>query len=182
MSIVRTLRERGGAVAVEFAIFAQVFAIIFAGTAEIGIIYLKRLQLSNTLAAASNYAMINPSSVNAANGAALATTLVAILSDDGLTTPAQISVVINSGPSRTTGSSDVATGGTASDADRCYCPTVGTTVVWGAAVTCGSACASGLRGGKFVELRVSRAHTALFGSFGGVNKGAISLMSLVQVE
>lgn len=182
MSMARIWRARGGTAAVEFAIVAQVFAVIFAGTAEIGIIYLKRLQLSNTLAAATNYAMINSAAVTATGGAALATTLATILGDDGIAAPAQVSVVINGGPSRSVTGTTVTTGGTASDADRCYCPTGTTTITWGLAVTCGSACASGLRGGKFVELRVSRAHTALFRGFGGVRDGKVALMSLVQVE
>lgn len=178
----RIWRARGGAVAVEFAIIAQVFAVIFAGTAEIGVIYLKRLQLNNTLAAATNYAMINPAAVSGSGGAALATTLATILTNDGFAAPAEVTIVINGGARRTVTNGVAATAGTASEADRCYCPTGTTTVVWGQSVTCGSACPSGLRGGKFVELRVARAHTALFRGFGGVQNGKIALMSLVQTE
>lgn len=178
----RIRADRRGAVAVEFAIIAQVLAVIFAGTAEIGLIYFKRLQLSNTLATATNYAMVNPASVSAAGGAALATTLGAILANDGIAAPATVRVVVNNGPQRSI-ENNVATGtGSASDADRCWCPTGGTAVTWGTATTCGSTCTSGLRAGKFVELRVSRAHTTLFTGYGGVVDGRISLMSLVQVE
>ncbi|TRW17314.1 TadE/TadG family type IV pilus assembly protein [Glacieibacterium frigidum] len=182
MSAARIWRARGGAVAVEFAIIAQVFAVIFAGTAEIGIIYLKRLQLNNTLAAATNYAMVNTAAVSSAGGAALATTLAAVLTDDGVAAPATVTIVVNNGPRRSILNGAATTAGTAADADRCYCPTATTTVTWGSPVTCGSACASGLRGGKFVELRVSRPHTALFSGFGGVRDGKIALMSLVQTE
>ena len=174
--------NRRGAVAVEFAIVAQVFALIFVGTAEFGLIYLKRLQLNNTLATATNYAMVNPAAVSASGGAALAATLAAMLANDGIATPAQVRIVVNSGPQRSIVNGVATTAGTAADADRCYCPTGTTSVVWGAAVTCSSACANGLRAGKFVELRVSRPHVALFGGFHEVVDGKVSAVSLVQTE
>ena len=173
---------RRGAVAVEFAIIAQVFAVLFAGTAEIGLIYAKRLQLSNTLATASNFAMVNPAAVSATGGAGLAATLGAILSNDGILAPATVAIVINNGPRRNIANNVATTSGEANDADRCWCPTGSTTIAWGVATTCGSACANGLRAGKFVELHVSRAHTALFAGIGGVRNGRISQMSLVQTE
>ena len=178
----RFWRDRRGAVAVEFAIMAQVFAVIFAGTAEIGIVYLKRLQLNNTLATATNYAMVNPAAVSASGGAALATTLSAILANDGIAAPASVRIVVNNGPQRSVVNNVATTTGTASDADRCYCPTSTTVVTWGAAVVCGSACTSGLRAGKFVELHVNRSHVALFAGFGGTVGGKISVMSMVQTE
>ena len=182
MRLARISLGRRGAVAVEFAIIAQVSAVLFAGTAEIGLIYFKRLQLSNTLATATNFAMVNPAGVSATGGAGLATTLGAILASDGIAAPATVTVVINNGPQRSIANNVATTGGQASDADRCWCPTGTATIAWGTATTCGSACANGLRAGKFVELHVSRAHTALFTGFGGVRNGRISLMSLVQTE
>lgn len=182
MIISRLLRNRRGSVAVEFAIMAQVFAVVLVGTSEIGIVYMKRQQLNNTLATATNYAMVNSSAVSASGGAALATTLAAILANDGIAAPPIVRIVVNNGPERSVTNNVATTAGNASDADRCYCPTRTTVVTWGPGVTCGSTCSSGLFAGKFVELRVQRAHVAVFAGYGGTVDGKISVTSLVQTE
>lgn len=182
MIAARLWRDRRGSVAVEFAIMAQVFAVILVGTSEIGIVYMKRQQLNNTLATATNYAMVNSAAVSASGGAALATTLATILANDGVAAPPIVSIVVNNGPQRSVTNNVATAGGTASNADQCYCPTKTTVVTWGASVTCGSTCPSGLLAGKFVELRVQRVHVAVFAGYGGTVDGKISVASLVQTE
>jgi Flp pilus assembly protein TadG len=175
------LRDRRGASAVEFAIIAPVFMLLFAGTVDIGAVLLKRLQLDNTLSAAANYALISQANVSAANGGALATALAGIVSAAGTKTYADSAVVVNNGPSQSVvlGVAQPATG-TASNADLCYCPTGTAPLVWGAPVTCGNGCTSGLRAGKFVQIQASRAHTPLFSGYGIVKRGTISVSTLVQ--
>ena len=172
--------ERSGVAALEFAVFAQIFALIFAGTADIGLVLMKRMMLNDTIAAASNYALVNQAKVSAANGAALATSLAAIITGTGATAVADTVVVIDNGPQRSVTNSVAAASGTAANADQCYCPTGSTTIVWGSSTTCGSACASGLRAGKFVQITASRAHTPLFSNYGIVHSGTISVTTLVQ--
>lgn len=178
----RTVRgDRSGASAVEFAIIAPVFALLFAATIDIGAVLLKRFQLDNTLSAGTNYALISQANVSAANGAALATALAGIVAAAGTRTYADSAVVVNNGPSQRVvlGVAQPAAG-TASNADLCYCPTGTATLVWGAPVTCGNSCPSGLRAGKFVQIQASRAHTALFSGYGIVKNGTISVSTLVQ--
>lgn len=181
MTLRRLMRDRRGASLVEFAVIAPVIALIFAGTADIGAVLLKRFQLDNTLAAAANFALVSQGNVSSTNGAALAAALTGIVSGSAATKYADSLVVVNNGPSSKIVSSVKTTpAGTAANADLCYCPTHTTTLVWGNSVTCGSACASGLRAGKFVEITASRAHTPLFAGYGIVKAGTISVTALVQ--
>ncbi|QYE36590.1 pilus assembly protein [Polymorphobacter sp. PAMC 29334] len=173
--------DRRGASAVEFAIIAPVFALLFAGTLDIGAVLLKRFQLDNTLSAAANYALVSQANVSSAKGAALATALASIVSGSGTTQYADSAVVVNDGPSqKVVLGVALAPSGTASNADQCYCPTATPTLVWGSPVTCGNACPSGLRAGKFVQIQASRAHTPLFSGYGIVKSGTVSVSTLVQ--
>jgi len=177
------LRNRQGSSIVEFSIIAPVLALIFAGTADIGAVLLKRFQLNDTLSAAANFALVSQANVSSTKGPALAAALTGIVSGTGATHYADSLAVVNNGPS-----SKVAAGvtttptGTASNADLCYCPTRTTTLVWGTSVACGYACPSGLRGGKFIQLTASKAHTALFGNYGIVSNGTVSVSALIQVQ
>lgn len=177
----RLLGDRRGSSLVEFAVIAPVITLIFAGTADIGAVLLKRFQLDNTLSAAANFALVSQANVSSSKGAALAASLTSIVSGNGTTHYADSLVVVNNGPSSqvTSGVTTTPTS-TASNADLCYCPTGTATLVWGAAVTCGSSCVSGLRAGKFVQIRASRAHTPLFSTYGIVKSGTVSVTALVQ--
>lgn len=181
--IARLLANRRASAAVEFAMIAQVFALLFAATADIGVVLIKRMQLDSNLAAAGNLALVNSAKVTATDGAALASKLSLVAGVDGLPVSANSRVVVNNGPTLVTTSGVATASGTASDADRCYCPTLTSGVVtWGSPTTCRSACPSGLRAGKFVYVNASRAHTPLFANYGIVHSGRISATELVQTE
>jgi Flp pilus assembly protein TadG len=184
MIILRQLGcDRRGIAAVEFAVFAQIFALLFAGVADVGIVLMKRIQLNDTLAAAANYAIVNQVNVSSVNGAALATTLTTIIAGIPGAAYADASVTINNGPQRQSTTGVVTTPvSIAANADQCYCPTKTTTIVWGTTVTCGNACTSGLRAGKFVLLTASKPHTPLFSNYGIVKAGAITVTTLVQTS
>lgn len=177
----RLLGDRRGSSIVEFSVIAPVLTLIFAGTADIGAVLLKRFQLDNTLSAAANFALVSQANVSSSKGATLAAALTGIVSSTGATHYADSLVVVNNGPSsQVTAGVTTATAGTAGNADLCYCPTGTATLVWGSAVTCGNACASGLRAGKFVQIRASKAHTPLFSNYGIVNSGTVSITALIQ--
>ena len=181
----RLWRDRRGVAAVEFAIFVQILALLFAGTFDIGAVIYKRFLLDNALNAAANYAINNQANVTASTGVALAVTLGNITANTVGTNYANAVVVVNNGPTRTVTNGTGANIGATAGADYCYCPTLtagaGSAIVWGSAVVCGSACASGLRAGKFVTLTASRAHSPLFSNYGIVHAGTISVSTTVQV-
>ena len=186
MTSVRNLwQDRRGVAAVEFAIFVQIIALLFAGTFDIGAVIYKRFLLDNALNAAANYAMTNAANVTSSTGVALASTLGNITVNTVGPNYANAVVVVNNGPTRTVTGGTGADSGTAANADACYCPTLsagaGSALVWGSATTCASPCASGLRAGKFVTLTASKAHTPLFANYGIVHAGTITVSTTVQV-
>jgi hypothetical protein len=74
-------------------------------------------------------------------------------------------------------------GGTAASADNCWCPggTVGSWS-WGAAVTCGTACAGGTLAGKFVSITGTRAFTAILSSYGLIGNRSLHQSVIVQTQ
>ena len=94
-------------------------------------------------------------------------------------------MVVNDGPSTTVSGGTPSSGGTASNADLCYCPTgtVGA-FTWGSSATCGTACPGTNTGfaGKFVTITASRAYTPIFSTYGIVQNNTISASAAVQVQ
>ena len=171
-----------GVVALEFAIFVQVLALLFVGVADIGSVLYTRFRLNSTLSAATNYALVRQADVSPANGAGLAAALGDVVTSAVAANYANAVIIVNNGPSRTVVAGLATSAGTASQAGLCYCPTGTTTVAWGSPVACGSPCASGLRAGKFVALTASRAHNALFSNYGIIDNGVIAVHARVQTE
>ena len=174
--------DRRGSAAIELALIAPVLALLFIGLADFGVMILKRMQLNDTLAGAANYALLNQAAVTSGGGGALATTIVTLIGGGtGTSAFADAKVVVNNGPVRLlTGGVVSAPTSTDANADLCYCPTLAPSLTWGASVTCGNACASGLRAGKFVQITASRAHSPIFASYGLVKAGTVSVTTLVQ--
>ena len=174
--------DRRASAVMEVALVAPLLALMFIGVADFGIVILKRMQLNDTLAGAANYALLNQGLVASSTGGGLATTLVTIVGGGtGVGAYANATVVVNNGPARTmTGGVITTPGSTDANADLCYCPTLTTTLTWGSSVTCGNACTSGLRAGKFVQITASRAHTPIFTSYGLVTAGTVTVTTVVQ--
>lgn len=127
-----------GVAAIEFALVAPIFCLIVAAVVDFGGVLYVRFSLNGALSAAANYSLINAQNVNATNGQGFATNIVAVLTSSS---SADGTVTVNNGPTATLNSGVVSTGGVASSANACYCPTGSSSnVAWGTAVTCGSAC------------------------------------------
>ena len=179
------LRDRSGVAAVEFALISPTIILVLVGLIDLGGMIYTRFQLDASLAAAANYAMVNGASVNSTSGGALASTLAGLIASGQSSNWADSSVTLDNGPTATSTSGSVNTGGTASNADLCYCPTGSASagVTWGAAQTCGATCTGGGYAGKFVLLSASRNYTPIFTGYGLISQaGTITTSSLVQVQ
>ncbi|MGE0668961.1 MAG: TadE/TadG family type IV pilus assembly protein [Sphingomonadales bacterium] len=171
-------RDRRGVAAIEFAFVVPILALIMVAMIDFGLVLYVRFTLNENVSASANYAIVGASSVTSTGGAALATNLVAIIP-----TAVNVTATVNNGPTVTRTNGTSSSSGTASNADSCYCPTVsGSTVTWGSAVTCKSACGSGGLAGKFVSINASTSHTPLFSNYGFVQNGTVSTFSIVQVQ
>lgn len=175
----RFLCAEEGASAVEFALLVPIMLLIVGVMLDFGFNLVMRFSVTQAVSASSNYAVVNGTSVSSTGGAGLAQNLVTLV-------PAAIdaAVVVNNGPAVTRASGVSAVSGTASNADKCYCPSVGGSVVsWGSAVTCGSTCASGGGfAGKYVAITGKQMYNPMFGVLGISRAGWISASALVQVQ
>lgn len=174
----RFRRDKDGVAAVEFALVVPIMLLIMVGMVDFGLVLYVRFTLNENISAAANYAIVNATNVSSSGGVTLAGNLTSIIP-----TNVDVAVTVNNGPTSARTSGSTSTGGTASNADSCYCPTVsGSTITWGSAATCKSACAGGGLAGKFVSFNASVSHTPLFGSYGFVKNGMVSTFTVVQVQ
>lgn len=188
----RTLfRDSRCVAAVEFALISPTLIMAFAGTVDLGNAIYTRSKLEQALSVGANYALKNAGQVNATNGATLASTLALLVSKSNCPTAgcpsggeANSTITINNGPAvtRTSGTSNA--GGTAINADSCYCPTGSPgSWTWGSAVTCNNACNVGVStAGKFVTISVSYTFTPFFTSYGFVSNGAMTVSGAIQTQ
>jgi Flp pilus assembly protein TadG len=178
-------RDRSGVAAVEFALIAPTVMLVLVGLVDLGGILYTRFQLDASLSAGANYAIVNAASVNSTSGASLAGALSGVVSSGQSSNWATSSITVNNGPTSSSSGGTVTTGGTASNADSCYCPTgtAASTVTWGTAQTCGATCTGGGYAGKFVLLQASVNYSPVFSGYGMVSQaGTISSSTLVQVQ
>ncbi|MGH6986539.1 MAG: TadE/TadG family type IV pilus assembly protein [Caulobacteraceae bacterium] len=176
-------RSRGGVAAVEFALMAPIFGLIFAGMSDLGGVLYTQFRLNAAVSAGANYAIVNAANVDSANGGSLASTIALVVENNAGSNWADDSIVINDGPTETITGGTASAGGTASNADSCYCPTgSGSAITWGSTQTCGAACAGGGIAGKFVTISVSRTYQPLFSSYGIVQNGAVSVSTTVETQ
>jgi Flp pilus assembly protein TadG len=169
--------------AVEFGLVAPIFCLLFAGMVDFGGTVYMRLQLESAVSTGINYALINAASVSSTSGGSLASSIAALVANDVGGSLTSGSIVINSGPTATIAHGAATSGGTASNADSCYCPT-GSPTGWsfGAAATCGGTCASGGLAGKFVTVSITQTYSPLFANYGLVTNGAITAAAIVQTQ
>jgi Flp pilus assembly protein TadG len=168
---------------VEFALISPVFFLLLAGGVDFGGVLYVKLSLDSTVAAASQYAINAASSVNATAGPGLSSNLAAIIASGHASNWADATVVVNNGPTTTVAGGTVSSGGTAANANSCYCPTTGASgLTWGSAATCGSTCASGSLAGKFVTLSANHTYSAMFANYGIIQNSSIVASATVQVQ
>ncbi|MGC1304456.1 MAG: TadE/TadG family type IV pilus assembly protein [Caulobacteraceae bacterium] len=181
-SLAGLLQDQRGVAALEMALIAPFLLLILAGTVDLGGVLYTRFQLSSAVNTAANYAIVNASGASSTGGGALAANLATLITNVNGNGWANSAVTVNDGPTASATNGSTATGGTAASADSCYCPTgAAPAITWGAAKTCGVACASGYAG-KFVLVTASRSYAPFFSSYGIVQSGAVSVSSMVQVQ
>ncbi len=179
----RSIADRRGASAVEFALLAPIFLLLLAAAVDFGGVLYIKFGLENAVSAAANYALQNASSVNATSGSSLATSLAAIVQSERAANWANGSIVVNNGPTAAISGGKVTSSGTAANANSCYCPTgSGASVTWGATASCGSTCAAGGLAGKFVTIVATRTYTPMFSSYGIVKNGTISSTAVAETQ
>jgi hypothetical protein len=156
-----------------------------AGIVDLGGALFTKFKLDSAVTAGANFAQINAANVSSANGQTLANNVAAIVETSQGAGWADNVVVVNDGPTTNVASGTAASGGTASNADACYCPT-GTTSAfnWGSSTTCGAACPGSAAGyaGKFVTITATRHYTPIFSSYGIVQNNTIAASATVQVQ
>ena len=138
--------------AVEFALLAPVFVLMFAGIVDLGNALWTWCRLEEAVAAGTGFALVNggvnASDVNSVNGQNLASDIAGIVANSAIigshTTPASVTVVVNNGPATTITNGVSSNSGTASAADSYYCLTGSPPAwTWGSAVASGIACTGG---------------------------------------
>jgi len=176
--------ERGMAL-VEFALLAPVFCLLLAGVIDLGGVLFTKFKLDAAVSAGANYAQLNAANVSSTGGASLASDIATLVETSQGSGWADDGVVVNDGPSTNVASGAPTSGGTASNADLCYCPT-GTAGAfsWGASNVCGAACPGTNTGyaGKFVTISATKTYTPLFSGYGIVQNGAVTASAVVQVQ
>jgi Flp pilus assembly protein TadG len=170
---------------VEFALIAPVLVLLLLGTADIGTAIYDRFALNAAVSVAEQYAIVKASSVSSTGGPGLAQSLANIVGNANSVDSANAVITVNNGPTASITAGALTTGGTASAADLCYCPTPasgGGVSNWGSSVTCGSTCAGGGVAGKFVTIEASTQFTSMFGPRSLIPSQTFTTTSVVQAQ
>jgi Flp pilus assembly protein TadG len=186
------LAARRCVAAVEFALLAPTFVLVFAGIVDLGNALWTWCRLEEAVAAGTGFALVNggvnASNVNATNGQNLASDIAGIVANSArvgsYNTPAQVAVVVNNGPATTITNGISANSGTPANADSYYCPTGSPpTWSWGSSYgTAGTACTGGGTSGKFVTVTASYNFTPFFVSYAFVRNGLMTAGAVVQTK
>jgi Flp pilus assembly protein TadG len=175
--------HRHGTAALEFALIAPMLLILLAGIIDFGRVYRDEIALASVVASASQYALINASSINSTNAASLAATLSGIVANSNGAAWANATVTVNDGATSAISNGAATASGTAANANSCWCPTGAVaTWSWGSTATCGSACGGGTLAGKFVTISGTRAFSAIFTSYGFLPNNTLHQSTIVQAQ
>jgi Flp pilus assembly protein TadG len=177
------VRRRDATAAVELALIAPLLLTLFAGIVDFARVYDQELELSTAVAAAAEYALLNAASINSTSAASLAATLSGIVANSNGAAWAGATVTVNDGATSVVANGATTASGTAANANSCWCPTGSTAALgWGAAATCGSACAGGTLAGRFVTITGTRLFTAVFGNYGLIGNITLHQSTIVQAQ
>ncbi len=190
ISVLAALRDRRGNAVVEFAILTPVLCGIFAGLFDVGNLVYTRERINDALNTGANYAIVQGASTTSTGGAQLATDIARIARGAGGSNWADVTVVVNNGPTASNTSTGTSSGGTAANADSCYCPpqnagnssASNSSFSYGNSVACGSACTGGGYAGKFISIVVSHNFSPIWTGYGYVNNGTVTQSAEVQVQ
>jgi Flp pilus assembly protein TadG len=188
----RGRRHNAGVAAVEFGLLAPTFVLVFAGTVTVGDAVAVQTQLDGAVAAGINYAIVNQSEVtsstNAATGDAyavdLAKAIANLVSTSAGGNAANVTVVVNNGPTATIASGALTTSGTSTNANLYYCLTGSPSGwTWGTSATSGGgACSGSGTYGKFVTITASYSFTPFFNSYTFGLGTTLSVGTAAQVQ
>ncbi len=183
------LADDRGIAAIEFAVIAPLFCLLFVAAIDIGSAIYTRFKLDAAVSAGANYALINAANVSSTGGATLASNIAAIVENGVSSGYANEAIVVNDGPTATvsggtpSSAGTLSTGGTNASADSCYCPSGTTTAFsWGAAKTCAAACPGGAVAGKFVTIVATRTYNPIFSSYGLIANNTITASATVETQ
>lgn len=176
------LRDSKGNAAIEFALVMPLFAVIFVGSADIGMLIFSRFKLEGAVSASVSYAVAHGDQVDSTNGRALAKNLVSIVANNS-SGDVDVLVDINNGPQAVNEGANVTLDGQPARADACYCPKgTPSSLEWGAQYTCNAVCPDGGRAGKYVVIVVKRDYTPFFTMLSALNGGTIAASAMVQAQ
>jgi len=157
--------------------------ILFAGVIDLGRVFHDEIALSGAVAAAADYAIVNPSTVNAAGAAALAATLSGIVANVNGAAWADATVIVNDGATSVVTGGATTASGTVSNANSCWCPSGNAGgPTWGSAVACGTSCAGGTLAGRFVSVSGTRHFSAIFNGYSWLRNSTLHQSTMVQVQ
>jgi len=181
--IAALLRTRRSVAALEFALLAPTFVMVFAGVTDIGFVLYRWSELEQSLALGANYVLMNKTQVNASDGQTLANHVATIVSTSNPDMSANATVVVNNGPTATvTNGGTPSSSGTAANASSYYCLTGAPgSWAWGTAYTDNThTCTDNSQSGQFVTITISYTYTPFF-NYGFVNS-AMSDGAVIQAN
>ena len=188
----RLWRDRKAASIIEFGLLTPIFFGVLGASVDLGEAVLTKFKLSSTLEAASSYALDQVQIANknqttppasSAGAAALASSLAQLAANAIGSNWANVTVVVNNGPTTRISGGTATNSGTASNADNYYCPTgSGASMDWNSPqTTAGVACSGGGVAGKFVRITVRRAYSPILLPSPMVAQD-LSATSIIQVQ
>ena len=184
--ILKQMRARAtsGIAAVEFAFLVPVLLILLMGAADLGQMLYAYYRLDQAVAAGAQYALLNSSKVNSTNGATLAGSIANVVANANGTAWANDTIVVNNGPSATITSGTTSTGGTAANANNCYCPSGSPpSWTWGSSKTCSSSCDGGNgQAGKFVTVTSSVAYHPILKVYTFITDSTLTQSAAVRTQ
>ena len=175
---------QSGIAAIEFAFLVPVLLVLLMGGVDMGQMLYAYYRLDQAVAAGAQYAQLNASKVSSANGAALASSIANVVANANGTSWANDTIVVNNGPSVTITNGTASNGGTAANADNCYCPSGSPpSWTWGSSVTCSSSCSGGSGiGGKYVTITSSVAYHPILKIYSFITDSTITQNAAVQAQ
>ncbi len=172
-----------GIAAVEFAFLVPVFLILLMGAVDLGQMLYAYYRLDQAVAAGAQYAVVNASNVNSTSGGTLASSIATVVENANGSAWASDTVVVNNGPSVTVSNGTATSGGTASNANSCYCPTGSPpNWSWGSAMTCSASCSGSGQSGKFVTVTAHVAYTPILQLYTFIANSTLTQSAAVQTQ
>ncbi|PYE30326.1 TadE-like protein [Rhizobium sp. PP-F2F-G38] len=178
-------KSRSGASAVEFALIAPVFLLLFAGTAEIGLATMTRMQVNEAVSAAVNRALISGAAVTAATADTTVSTFATMLrvARGGQSEHSQLAISFNGGRTYTSVEGRMTPKGSASAVDECRCPTQsGGTIQWGSKVPCATACPDKSLSARYVSFELTQPYKPLLPAAGLIGTEGIRIQTLAVLQ